>query len=143
MATSYNIAKQRLKANDWPALDLRVLLLKSGQYTPNPDHDFVVTAVPALGVEYAGANYGRKVLANKTATRDDVANAVRLTADNLAYAALGAADGSDGAVDGALVFVQVTNDSDSWLVAHHVVTGTPDGTTATVAWPSDGIIRVV
>lgn len=143
-STTFNIAKLKAAEGDldWETADVRALLLKDGAYAVDPDDNFVADVI-AGAAEYAGTNYVRAALANQTADRDDVSNWTICHADAVVWADLGEDDLSDGDVDAAVLYVHVTNDADSWLIGHIPITGTPNGTDATLAEPADGWLRFI
>lgn len=91
---------------DWVNDDIQVLLLDdAGTYVFSADHNFVAD----LGAnESTGTGYVRKALASKTATEDDTNDRASLDAADVVWAGLDA-----GTVQAAVVFRQVTTDSDS------------------------------
>jgi hypothetical protein len=134
VAGVYNRSKGRLfVAGD----DLRVMLVTSS-YTFNPDHDFVADVVAN---EIAGASgYARQALTSEALTIDDTNDRVALTADNVAFGALGT--GASPAA--AIVYRHVTNDSDGVLLAYldFAAPIPTNGSTFTLTWNAGGIARV-
>lgn len=132
-------------ALDWQTGDVRVLLVAgaSAAYTPNKDHA-TLAAVLASGagtaVEYAGANYVRKVLTGVTVAESAVDDDVRVAADDMVWAALGLADGSEGEVGWAVVYLHVTSDADSVPLVYREITGTPNGTNFTLPWSTSRVV---
>lgn len=118
------------------AQDARVLLLIGTSSTPdNPDHEFVADIAAD---EATDPSYGRLVLGTKTGTRNltndrwefDFADPVF---NNLAGAT----------IVFAILFVQVTTDSDSWLISAHDIANTdPDGTDFTLVVGSTGALHI-
>jgi hypothetical protein len=92
--------------------------------------------------ECNGANYARADLASVTKVRDDGNLIVYVDAADAAFTNLGAGTRQN---QGALLFVHVTNDSDSWPFAWIDTGGFPfDGTgaTATIQWNALGIVQL-
>lgn len=144
MATVYNIAKRKLADGDldFEAADLRMLILDAdGTYSVDPDDEFVADLDPGSN-EFDTDGYARQVLANVTVTRNDDDDRVEIDWDDVAFGAIGPVSEPHPVAAAVVVFVHETDDSDSWLVAHWPVTGTADGSTVTVAVPSDGAIHI-
>jgi hypothetical protein len=114
----YNIAKKKLidGALNLGTADLRLLLVGTG-YTFDPDHAFVAAVVAN---ELSGTGYTRVTLAGKATAQDDTNNRAEMDCNDVEYAAINA-----GTAKAALVFVQVTNDSDSFLVGYFDEGGFP------------------
>lgn len=100
---------------DWsqPGSTVNVLLLdNAGTYVFSADHNFVADLTPASN-EFGGTGYTRQTLANKAVTENDTTDLANIDADDVVWAAI------DGATaQAAVVFVQVTNDADSPLIAY-------------------------
>lgn len=110
----FNDGKRRLgdKLVDLVADDLRVLLVRTGSNWNDQSHEFVAD----LTLEYDGTNYARKVVANRAFVTENSPNhRVRVTADDIVWTDLDPASGGDQAI-AFVVFVQVTNDADSFLL---------------------------
>lgn len=138
----YNRLKQEVgEGFDWATADVRLLLLDAaGSYVADPDDEFVADLTPGSN-ELATTNYARAALANQVVTRDDVNDRAAWTADDVVFAGLGPSSGGP-TIGGAVLYVHVTDDSDSWLVAFlEDVAGTVNGLDATVAFDPTGIIR--
>lgn len=95
-------------------------------YNPVKTHQFVADVTGATGVEISTTNYTRKTLTSPSITKDTSNNQVVVTFANPTWTSLGPATGGPTIV-GALLFKQVTNDSDSpvlaWLAASIQVNG--------------------
>lgn len=144
MSTVYNIAKEKLASGDadFEALDLRMLVLDAdGTYSVDPDDEFVADLDPGSN-EFDTDGYARQVLANVTVTRNDDDDRVEIDWDDVAFGAIGPVSEPYPVAAAVVVYVHETDDNDSWLVAHWPVTGTADGSTVTVAVPSDGAIHL-
>lgn len=117
--------------------DLRCLLVTSS-YSPDVDHDFVSDVVAA---ELSGGNYVRKTLASKTWTAVDAADEVQADAADLLWSGLQAVAGTP---THAIVFLQVTNDADSPLVAALTLSPVtaPNGGDYTVALDALGYLAL-
>lgn len=100
------------------AADLRVLLLKSG--APTVDTNFVADLTPGTN-EIAVSGYARQALASETVTEDDTNDFAYLDATDPVFASLVAGE----TIIGAVLYRQVTNDSDSPVYGYYDVTDTP------------------
>lgn len=139
-STIYNTLKEAVGDGfDWAAADVRLLLLDAaGSYTVDPTDQFVADLTPGSN-ELSTTNYARKVLANKAVALNG--NRAEWTADNVTFNDLGGSPFPT--VGGAVLFVQVTNDADSWLIAYlEDVAGVTNGLDATIAFDPTGIVRV-
>ena len=85
------------------------VLLVDTSHTFDKTHDFVDDIVAN---EASGTGYARKTLANAAIALDAANDRVEFDADNPSYTALDA-----GTIAAAIIFKQVTNDSDSPLIA--------------------------
>lgn len=132
--TTYNVYKASvLKGNEpWETGDYRVLLL-TGALTIDADHA-TVAAVIAANTEASDASYDRVTLGTKTVTQNDT--------DDRAEADVATADFTtldNETPTAALIFRQVTNDSDSIPVSIHDSNfgGASNGAGYTVSFPND------
>lgn len=113
--TMYNNAKGR----DLSTGTLRMLLLKTtaaGAFDPDLD---TVAALLAVGsvAECDFTNYTRKTLASVTRTVDDTNNRVAFDAADVTWTAAGGATNNTPAA--AVIYLFVTNDSDSVPLSYH------------------------
>jgi hypothetical protein len=81
--TFYNRGKAK-GASDWTAGTWRVLLV-TGAYVPNPDHNFVSDVVAS---EATGAGYARKDVIGRASAIDYVNDKVDFTASTVSWASL-------------------------------------------------------
>lgn len=137
---SYNIAKKKFLdgALSFASADLRVLLVTSG-YTFNADHDFIADLTPGSN-ELSGTGYARKTLAGKATTTDDTNDRAEGDCDDIAYTAINA-----GTAAMMILYVQVTNDADSYLVGKFDTGGFPlitNGGDATVQINAEGLLQM-
>jgi len=95
----------------WASDDVRVLLVKS-TYTFDATHQYVTDITPAT-YECDVTSYARKQLASKTKTYDAANTRVKFDAADPVWSALE----SGNTLGGAIVFKQVTNDTDSPCIA--------------------------
>lgn len=134
----YNKGKQLMLNGgvDFDADDIRVALVTSS-YTPDADHDFAND----LMNELSGGNYVRKALAGESVTLDNANDRAYFDATDPVWTALGAAAGTPAY---CIVFKQVTNDTDSPLLAWLELTSppTPNGGDYTVNFNAGGLIRL-
>jgi len=127
---------------------LKVMLVDSG-YTFDKDHDFISSGAGTPGgEELSGTGYtagfggaGRKTIANTAVAIDDTNNRAELDGDDVAWTAINA-----GTAAAAIIVVEVTNDTDSYLVAY-IDTASPafpivtNGGDVTIQWNAEGIIQ--
>lgn len=108
-------------------------LLVQNTYVPDPDHDFVASVASD---EVADASYARKTLASKTETVDDVNNRVKFDCADIVWTALAGGD----TVSAVVIYLEVTNDADSILLAYYDVPNqVTSGTDYTFAPHADGL----
>lgn len=120
---------------------LKVMLVDSG-YTPDKDHDFVSSA---SGDELSGTGYtagfngaGRKTLASKTFTANDTGDFAYFDAADSTWSAINA-----GTINRAIVIKEVTDDTDSILIACLDSTSFPlatNGGDITLSWNASGLV---
>lgn len=113
--------------------DLRMGLLKTcaNVATSTPDINFVSDMeAHADFAELTGASgYARVALGTKTATEDDANDRENIDAADVSFGALGAG----GTIVGAFIYVNVSTDANSPVVAIYDLTSTPtNGSTVTV-----------
>lgn len=113
----YNGGLDRLR--DFTTGTFKFLLLKGSGYTPDKDHDFVAGLTPASN-EVAGAGYSRQTAASKTRTVDDTNNRITYDCADLAFGSIASGE----TVTGMILYQEVTNDSDSVLIAYYDLTDT-------------------
>lgn len=134
----YNIGKRKILdgALNFGSADLRVLLVDSG-YTFDPTHEFVDDVVAE---ELSGTGYARKTLAGKTNSTDNVNNRAESDCTDIDYTAINA-----GTAAMAILFVQVTDDTDSYLVGKYDTGGFPlvtNGSDATIQINAEGYAQI-
>ena len=121
---------------NWETDTFKCLLVTSG-YTPDRDHDYVDDVVPASN-EITGAGYTRQTVANAARTIDDANDRIVYDADDFDFGSIAIGE----TVAGVVLYREVTNDSDSILIAYYslgsiATTGNP----FPVAVPATGMIR--
>lgn len=136
----YNIAaKKQIDGNfNGTSLDLRLLLVTSG-YTYNPDHQFVADLTPGSN-ELSGTGYARKTLTSLATSQDNTDNRAELDCADVDFTGINA-----GTAAAAVVFVQVTNDADSWLAGFYDEGGFPfptNGGNLTLQINAEGLVQV-
>lgn len=99
------------------AADLRMLLLKSS--APTADTNFVADLTPGTN-ELTVSGYARHTLAGETVTEDDTNDFAYLDATDPVFTALASGE----TITWAILFRQVTNDSDSPVYAGYDVSDT-------------------
>lgn len=137
---TYNTFKKRLIDGGitWSSADIRLLLITNG-YTVDADDVFVNDLTPVSN-ELSGTGYTRKTLVSKSTSQDDVNNRAEGTADNVSFTGINA-----GTAAACVLFVQVTNDTDSWLICFIDTGGFPvttNGGDLTIQWNAEGIIQL-
>lgn len=96
---------------DWQTADVRAALFAKTTWTPDPG-DAVLADVTGNGaVEVAAASYVRVAVASRVANTDSILHEELLSAAVIDFGTLEA--GSD--YDTLVLYVFVTDDSDSWL----------------------------
>ena len=126
----------------WVSSTVKVLLVHA---TNDADRDDTyVGDIGTLGelLTSAGTGYSRKTLAatSLTATRDDANDVTILDADDPSWTTL-----DEATIQAAIIYIFVTNDSDSVNVAYIDTGGFPfvtNGGTFTIQFNSGGIIQV-
>lgn len=115
----------------------KALLIKGSGYTPDPDHDYVADLVPASN-EVSGAGYSRATLGTKSENIDDANDRIVYSCANPNFGNIAAGE----TVTGMVVFREVTNDSDSILIACYTFTGVGAGAVNPfiVTVPADGLL---
>ena len=137
----FQVGKAALGAGfEWTADDVRILLLE-GEGGTEPDR--TAETIDALtGDELDTDNYARQPVTGRAIERGDADDLARWLADDLTFADLGPfTDGPN--VAGAVLFVHLTDDTDSWpLLWLADVTGETNGTDFTVAFDPTGVVRL-
>lgn len=88
------------------------VLLVDGSHTYTKSHEFVSDIVANEASNVSGSGYERKTLGSKTVTLDAANDRVEYDAANPTYTAINA-----GTIAAAIVYKEVTNDSDSPIIA--------------------------
>lgn len=88
------------------------VLLVNTSHTYTKSHEFVSDIVANEASNVSGSGYERKTLASKTILLDAANDRVEYDAANPTYTAINA-----GTIAAAIIFKQVTNDSDSPIIA--------------------------
>lgn len=138
----YDIAlkKNADGAVNFGTADLRVLLLKSG-YTFGAGHQFVSDLTPGSN-ELTVSPYSRKTLASLATALDGTNHRATMDAADVDFGALATGE----TIASAVIFVHVTNDSDSWLVGYIDTGGFPlatNGEVVKIQWDATGWGRIV
>jgi hypothetical protein len=132
----YNIAlkKQADALLNFGTADIRALLLKTG-YVFSPLHQFVADLTPGTN-ELSVSGYSRKTLANKATSLDNTNNRAVAVCDPLNFGDLAAGQ----TLLALVLYVNVTNDADSWLLDYIDTGGFPKATNGrnfTIQLPSN------
>lgn len=108
---------------NWTGLDVRALLLDNTQST-----DRTNSFVTDLSGELTDSSYSRVTVTNRTSTLDTAQTPPKrvLTADDVTFPSL-----SGTSPDRMVLFVQVTDDTDSWIIGYYQVRR--DGNTITLS----------
>ena len=125
----------------WQTNTYKMALLKSS-YAPTAqqirDLNVVNDLVPGTN-ELSVAGYSRQTLANKTVTEDDTNNRASLDCDDVTFTGLA----SGQTVGWVVIYREVTNDTDSVVVAVYDVTDTPtNGGNVSITIDSTGALRL-
>lgn len=134
----YTAALDRLVRGDlvWDSSDIRLLLLDdAGSYTPDRDDVFVADLAPSSN-ELDTTGYERKTLAGLDVQTSG--GSVLLLASDVVWGPLGV----DETVQAAVVYEQVSDDSDSRLVAYLASGKSLNGGGATWAFPAGRVIEL-
>lgn len=142
MSFFYNNAKHQLALGnlDFATDDLRVALVMTNTTVDTEDDVIFLTAFTTLD-EMDGANYVRKAFAGEALTKDSPNNRSEFDANDITWTALGAGTRS---VAGALVYLHVTDDTDSPAIAYIDDGGFPfvaNGGDVTIQWNAEGILH--
>lgn len=120
--------------------DIRTLLVKD-TYVFSAGHQFVADVI-AGSKEISVAGYSRKTLANKATSLNSTSHRAEAAADNPDFGDL-----ATGQTIGAcILFVNVTNDADSWLLGFIDTGGFPkatNGRNVTVQLPSGKFAHIL
>lgn len=120
---------------------IKVMLLDADA-APTADTNFVsdLSADELSGTGYTGGfnGSGRKSLASKTVTEDDVNDRAYFDAADLTWSSIDA-----GTAAWAILIKEVTTDADSIVIAAIDITDTlTNGGDLTVNWSADGLLRL-
>jgi hypothetical protein len=148
--TFYNTVKHKLAtaALNMSSATIKAILVENDGFAVADataiEHDFLGDFDSGGGIashEFDGANYVRTTLASQTVTENATTDKTHFDADDFTISSLGA--GTNG-IAGVLLYVHVTNDTDSYPVAYlpYGTVQVPDGSDFTVTWSSNGIIRI-
>lgn len=111
---------------DWTTDTVRAVLFDSATWTPDESDGFVGTAIGAGAIETSGT---RQTLANRTAALSGGDHLVYWDGDPIIYP--GVLLGED--FDSLVLYRFVTNDADSYLIAHYELGAqTGDGNSITL-----------
>jgi hypothetical protein len=135
--TTYNQGKR--VEWDWDTDTFKMFMVKEAP-TLDADHDFV-SDVLAANTECDFTNYARQTLTTPTFVVDDTNDETQMQADDITIAAAGGA--VNNTIGAVIVYFEVTNDTDSPCLVAYDVTKTTNGAALTVAWPTDGVVKVV
>lgn len=120
---------------------IKVLLLDNAQsYVFDPSHNFVADLTPGTNelTNNSGTGYERKTLATKAVNEDDVNDQAEMDCADIDYTSIDA-----GEIQAAVVYKEVTNDSDSPVIAY-IDSGFPkqtNGGDLTLTINSEGLLQ--
>ena len=142
MSFFYNNAKQQLASGNlnFATDDLRVALVMTNT-TADTEDDVAFLADFTTLDEFDGTNYVRKTLAGNALAKDATNNRSEFDANDVTWTALGAGTRQ---ASGMILFLQVTNDSDSPAIAFIDDGGFPftaNGGDVTIQWNAEGIVQ--
>lgn len=142
MAAWYNRGKAEIAngGTDYLTGTIKVMLV-TATYVFNVDHNTVSQITNELsGTGYVGGfqGSGRKLLASKAVTQDDVNNRAEFDAADVTWTAINA-----GVAAAAVMFRELTSDALSPLLAYLDFTGvTTNGGDLTLQWNAEGILQM-
>lgn len=125
---------------DYDTADVRVILVMSNT-TADTDQDATFVGDITTLDEMDGANYGRKAVGTETVTKDDANNRSELSGTIPTWSQLGAGTRQ---VVGAVFYVHVTNDADSYVIGYVDTGGFPftaNGGDFTITPNAEGILQ--
>lgn len=122
---------------DWTSADLKLLLLDAaGGFVADPTDD----SLDVIDGELDVAGYARVALTSRTTDRNDGDLSAAWLLDDVTFPALGV-DLAGVSVAGAIVFVEVVDDSDSWPALYlEDVAGLLNGTDFVVTFDPAGLL---
>lgn len=97
----------------WTTATVKAALFNTNTWTPDKSDGFVATIIANGAVEITASPYVRQTVASKTKTLDTPNHRVLLGMGTIDFGAMVAAQNYNRLV----LFTQVTNDADSWLIA--------------------------
>lgn len=119
---------------------LKAALVLRSTWTPSKSDAFVATATAAGAVELTASGYARQTLGSKTESVDSTNHRVLLSCATIDFGTMAAAQ----SYDRLLLFKQVTNDTDSWLIAAlDVGSLTTDGVSRRFVLNAAGLYQIV
>jgi len=122
MANVFNRGKRELGETVFSGRDFRMLLLRTGTaYVYDPDDNFIDDVITGGVLEVSVGGYARQTLTGVAVTENDTLDRVEYEADQATFTSLVAGQ----TIDAAIVFIQVTTDADSLLVAYYNLVDTP------------------
>lgn len=104
---------QLLTGFTWISADVRGALFLANTWTPNPDNQYLSAATSAGAIELTVSGYSRQAIPTKTVAVDTALDAGLLDGDTIVWPISGA--GQD--YDTVVIYNQVTNDANSFLIA--------------------------
>jgi hypothetical protein len=134
--STYNAGRDLLPSI--ATLDLRCLLLQDTGYVFDPTHVFVAALTPGTNEVTAAVGYTRITVTGGTRTVDQVLNRTVYSADDPNFGSL--TTGQD--VVAVVFYAHVTNDADSVVISHKVISPAIDTASIDPFAPSlpDGVI---
>lgn len=140
----YTHAKNQLGAGalNLGTADLRVLLAEVPNTTEDDDANRDVTSISGFTTLNEHPTAGRIALVNQVYAVDNANNRSELTADPTVFPNL--ADSGEQ-VQNAILYLHVTDDTDSYPVASFDTGGfpfTPTGEDNTITWNAEGVVQV-
>lgn len=124
----------------WTTDTVKAMLVDSLTWTPDKSDGFVATVIAAGAVELTAAGYARQTLGGKAEAIDGGGHRVLLSGNIIDFGVMAAAQNYDRLV----LFRQVTNDADSWLIAAlDIGSLTTNGVTRRFVPDADGYYELV
>lgn len=123
----------------WPTAAIHCAVFEASGWTPSKSDVFLADAIGAGAVECAASGYARVPLTSPIASLDGAGHRSLLQSAVADFGTLGAGTNFDTFV----LYVAVTNDSDSWMMAtYDVGAQTTDGTELRFVPDTDGLMQL-
>lgn len=123
----------------WPTADIMCAMFEANTWTPSKDDTYLADATGAGAIECAASGYARVALTSKVTVLDSPGHRALSQASIADFGVLGA--GTD--YDFLVLYVAVTDDTDSWMIgAYDVGAQTTTGTDMRFIPDTDGFMQL-